>query len=210
MEAKARARATSSTQEHLQVKEIIDDLVISATGSVAVVVQTTAVNFDLLSEYEQESKIMAFAGLLNSLNFHIQILIKTNRIDISNYVNYLKAQHSKPLSPGLKKQLEIYTQFVQNLIVQNEVLDKKFYIVIPYSPIASLTPTGMIKGPKKDEQAVSLEATKLAEKGKMFLYPKRDHILKQIARMGLIGHQLTNKELLELFYSIYNPADENG
>ena len=207
MDAKARARATSSTQEHLQVKDIVEDLVITATGSAALIIQTTAVNFDLLSEYEQDNKIYAFAGLLNSLNFPIQILIKTNRVDISNYVNYLKAQQNNPMTKGLKNQLEIYTQFIQNLIVQNDVLDKKFYIVIPYNPIATLNPSGILKL-SKEKETVEVESSKLAEKGKIFLYPKRDHVLKQIARMGLIGHQLTNTELLELFYNLYNPGND--
>lgn len=209
MDAKARARATASTQEHLQIKDIIDDLAVTAVGSVAVVVQTSAVNFDLLSEYEQDNKIYAFAGLLNSLNFPIQIFIKTNRIDISHYVNTLKSQQSRPMSPGLKKQLEIYTQFVQNLIVENDVLDKKFYIVIPYNPTASFSSTGMIVPQKMSAEEMIMESERIIEKAKIFLYPKRDHILKQIARMGLVGHQLTNAELLELFYNIYNPS-KNG
>jgi hypothetical protein len=208
MDAKARARATHSTQEHIEVKEIIDDLVITSTGSAAILIQTTAVNFDLLSEYEQDNKIYAFAGLLNSLNFPIQILIRTNRIDISNYINYLKAQSDRPMGPGLKKQLQIYTHFVNNLIVQNDVLDKKFYIVLFFNPIASLTSAGILKQDKNDS-AVAMEIDKLTERGKIFLYPKRDHILKQLGRMGLAGHQLVNAELMELFYNIYNPSD-NG
>lgn len=205
MDAKARARATASTQEHLEIKDIVDDLIVTTAGSVAIIVQTTAVNFDLLSEYEQDNKIMAFAGLLNSLNFPIQILIKTNRIDISNYITYLKTQTDRAMSPGLAKQLKIYTQFVQNLIVQNDVLDKKFYLVIYYNPVATLTSAGLLKENVTDK-SVAVEIDKLAEKGKIFLYPKRDHILKQLSRMGLGGHQLTNPELLELFYNIYNPS----
>lgn len=208
MDPNARARATSSTQEHLELKDIVDDLVITTSGSAALLIQTTAVNFDLLSEYEQENKIVAFAGLLNSLNFPIQILIKTNRIDISNYVNYLKSQTERAMGPGLQKQLKIYTQFIQNLIVQNDVLDKKFYMVIYYNPVASLTSAGVLKQDSANKE-VEMEIDKLAERGKIFLYPKRDHVLKQISRMGLSGHQLTNPELLELFYNIYNPS-QNG
>jgi hypothetical protein len=208
LEAKARARAQASTQEHLEVKDIIDDIVVTATGSAALILQTTAVNFDLLSEYEQDNKIVSFAGLLNSLNFPIQILIKTNRIDITSYVNYLKSQTERAMSPGLKKQLQIYTQFIQNLIVQNDVLDKKFYIVIYYNPVASITNAGVLKQDSGTRSTVEVE--KLAERGKIFLYPKRDHILKQLGRMGLTGHQLTNPELMELFYSIYNPTENNG
>jgi hypothetical protein len=211
MDSNARARTISSTQEHLEVREILDDLVITKSGSVALVIQTSAINFDLLAEYEQDSKIYAFAGLLNSLNFHIQILIRTKRIDISNYVDYLREQESEAMSEGLRKQLSIYTEFIQNLIVQNDVLDKNFFIVIPFNPAGDLPGTNILKS-KKDKEEIekhmSMKQEQLIEKAKIFLYPKRDHILKQIGRMGLFGHQLTTRELITEFYTIYNPDEE--
>lgn len=212
MEAKSRAKIIESTQDHLEIRDIVDDIVVTKSGSAALVLQTSAVNFDLLSEYEQDNKIYAFAGLLNSLNFHIQIMIRTKRIDISTYLDYLKQMSNREISPGLKKQLDIYTQFIQNLIVQNDVLDKNFFIVIPYNPAFQL-PSFNIIGKKKNEDVKetqeNMATEKLVEQAKMFLYPKRDHILKQLSRMGLDGHQLTNKELLAEFYTLYNPGEKN-
>jgi hypothetical protein len=211
MDQKARARATASTQEHLAIREIMDDLIINKNGSVSMVIQTSSINFDLLAEYEQDSKIYAFAGLLNSLNFRIQILIRTRRIDITNYVDYLKSQRNKAMSEGLKKQLEIYTLFIEKLITENDVLDKSFFIVIPYSPGVSLPGTNILDAKKNKEQQEEYKDMKkeqLVEKAKMFLFPKRDHLLKQLGRMGLFGHQLTNKELVSEFYTLYNPEEE--
>lgn len=211
MDPRARARTTWSTQDHLEVKEIVDDLVITKSGTVALVVQTSAINFDLLAEYEQDSKIYAFAGLLNSLNFHIQILIRTRRIDISNYIDYLKKQEELAMSEGLKKQLQIYTHFIENLIVENDVLDKNFFIVIPFNPAGDIAVTNILKNKKnKDEleKQMQMKQDQLLEKAKIFLYPKRDHILKQLGRMGLFGHQLTTKELITEFYIIYNPDEK--
>lgn len=213
MDKNARARAIASTQDQLELKEIRDDLIITKSGSVAMVIQTSAINFDLLAEYEQDNKIFAYAGLLNSLNFRIQILIRTKRIDITNYIDYLESQKQRPMSEGLKKQLEIYTKFVQNLIVQNDVLDKNFFIVIPYSPGVSM-PTGNIlktkKNKEEEEQYRQMQIDQLLEKAKIFLYPKRDHVLKQLSRMGLLGHQLNDTELLSEFYTIYNPEEEEN
>ncbi len=211
MDVNARARTTASTQEHLEIRDIVDDLVVTTSGSVALVLQTSAINFDLLAEYEQDSKIYAFAGLLNSLNFHIQILIRTRRIDISNYVDYLKEQENESMSEGLRKQLKIYTEFIQNLIVQNDVLDKTFLIVIPFNPAGEIPGSGILKSKQSREELeknLQLKQEQLVEKAKIFLYPKRDHILKQLGRMGLFGHQLTNKELITEFYTIYNPDEE--
>lgn len=212
MDPKARAKTIESTQDHLEVKEIIDDLVLTKSGSAALVLQTSAVNFDLLSEYEQDNKIYAFAGLLNSLNFHIQIMIRTRRIDISTYIDYLKSKNTPDISPGLKRQLDIYTQFIQNLIVQNDVLDKNFFIVVPYNPSFKLPSFNILENKKSNdlqEKQEKMAKEKLVEQAKMFLYPKRDHILKQIARIGLDGHQLNNKELLAEFYTLYNPVEKD-
>ncbi len=212
MDKKARARATASTQDHLGIKDVRDDLVITSRGSIAMVIQTSSINFDLLAEYEQDNKIYAFAGLLNSLNFRIQILIRTKRIDITNYIDYLKTSKDKTLmSEGLKEQLNIYTNFVQKLIVQNDVLDKTFYLVVPYSPGAPIPGANILdskKNKEEQEKAKQMKTDQLLEKAKIFLYPKRDHILKQLNRMGLFGHQLLTKELLSEFYTIYNPDEE--
>ena len=175
MEENARARTIASTQDHLEIKEIVDDLIITKSGSVALVLQTSAINFDLLAEYEQDNKIYAFAGLLNSLNFHIQILIRTKRIDISNYIDYLKNQEQTTMSEGLKRQLQIYTEFIQNLIVQNDVLDKTFLIIIPFNPAGDIPGSKIFKSKKTKEQieeAAQMKQEQLIEKAKIFLYPK--------------------------------------
>jgi len=211
MDKNARARTTASTQDHLAIRDIRDDLIINRNGSIAMVIQTSAINFDLLAEYEQDNKILAFAGLLNSLNFRIQIMIRTKRIDITNYITYLQSQEKQAMSEGLKKQLNIYTKFVKNLIVQNDVLDKSFFIVVPYHTGTIVPSTTLIKGKKskeEEEKNQNIQTDQLIEKAKIFLFPKRDHILKQLGRMGLFGHQLTTKELITEFYTIYNPEEE--
>lgn len=205
MDAKTRAKIKNSTQDHLEIIDAIDDLALTKSGSVAMVIQTNAVNFDLLSEYEQDSKIFGFAGLLNSLNFPIQIMIKTHRIDIGNYITYLKSQQERPMTDGLRHQLQIYTQFVENIIVTNDVLDKKFYIVIPYNPGFAVSGASFKKTQEMDMNVSEKQKIRMVEQGKIFLYPKRDHVLKQLGRMGLMGHQLTSEELVSVFYNIYNP-----
>ena len=191
MKASVRSKIKDSTQEVVYIKDIIDNLVITKNGKVNLIIQTTAVNFDLLAEYEQETKINAFAGLLNSLNFPIQILVLTHPVNIKSYVEYLKNELAKQENPKIRRQMEIYLYFVQNMIIQNDVLDKKFYIVVSYThPF----------GNAKDKKTVS----KILEQAKIYLYPKRDHILRLLNSMGLFGHQLTTDELIEMFYKIYN------
>lgn len=79
-----------STQDHLDILDIQDDVLILTGGRFRIVVEATAINFDLLSEDEQNATIFAYSNLVNSLNYPVQVLIRTRQVDITNYVNYLK------------------------------------------------------------------------------------------------------------------------
>ncbi len=207
MDTKRRVKIPYATQDHIAIRDIVDDLIITKSNSVALVIQTSSVNFDLLSEQEQTSKIMAFAGLLNSLSFPLQVLVRTNRIDIGKYIGYLKSETQRALSPGLRKQLNIYTTFIQNLTIHHEVLDKKFYLVISHHSIGEISnPMQMAKA---EDKTPKFNKKKLLEQGKNKLYFKRDHLIKQLSRMGLTGHQLDTEQLIDLFYDIYNPKKKN-
>lgn len=207
MDAKRRAKVPYSTQDHLAIRDIVDDLIVTKSNSVSLVIQTSSVNFDLLSEQEQTSKILAFSGLLNSLSFPLQVIVRTNRIDIGKYISYLKEETQRTLSPGLRKQLNIYTNFIQNLTFHHEVLDKKFYLIISEYSIGDMS--NPMQMAKNEEQTTVFNKKKLVEKAKTKLYFKRDHLIKQLSRMGLTGYQLETEQLIDLFYDIYNPKKEN-
>jgi hypothetical protein len=199
----------ASTQEHLDIESIQENLVILKDGTFSLVLQTTAVNFDLLSEPEQDAKIMSFGQLLNSLNHSFQILVRTKTVNIGKYIDYLKSFENKQLSEGLKKQIGIYTRFVQNLIIKNEVLDKNFFIVVSYRTFGTVKPTNPISQLKKEDEKKIKNIEKQIGQAKAYLAPKRDHIIKQLHRLGLQAHQLSTKELTELFYEVYNPSDSS-
>lgn len=192
-----------STQQHLDIADIRDNLVILKNGVVSLALETTSLNFDLLSEREQDSKILAFAGLLNSLSFHVQIGIRTQRTDLSDYIEQLHVAKNRQITEGLRQQMEIYIQFIKNLTVTNEVLEKRFFIIIPSSTGVSLRPGFFKKLFGKGDQTVNVDEA--IEKAKVRLYPRRDHIAKQLKKIGLFARQLTSSELVKLYYGIYNP-----
>jgi len=192
-----------STQEHLEIEDIIDDLVLLKNGMVSLVMQTTAVNFELLSEREQDAKITAFAGLLNSLTFQMQIVIKTERTDVSNYIDNLRTYKSKQISNALKKQIDIYMKFINNLTFNREVLAKNFFIAIP-EVIGTVQRTSMIKQLFGKQNKI-VNKKKLIDAAKIKLYPKRNHLRKQFKRMGLASRQLNQAELVRLYYTMYDP-----
>ena len=195
----------ASTQEHLPIEDIRDDIIILKDGSCCLVLQVSAINFDLLSEKEQKAMIFAYAALLNSLSFSIQILIRSKRKDISAYLKLLTRQETKLKKLSLKKQLTKYKQFVEEIVKKNEVLDKKFYVVIPFSTLELGTVQTAVSIIKK-KKTLPYPKEYIVQRAKTNLAPKKDHLVKQFNRLGIKSYQLKTKELVNLFYSIYNPG----
>lgn len=194
-------KPSASTQDHLDIEDIREDLVILKTGWVALVMSTTAVNFDLLSEAEQDATIYAYGAFLNSLSFPVQTLIRSKKADITAYFQSLQDAEAAQPNPDLKRQMQKYQDFIQATVQQKTVLDKKFYLIINYSPIEA-----GFKGFGKSSGMTSKSKGQLIEAAKAALAPKRDHVIKQTARLGLTTRQLLTQELIELSYDIYNPA----
>lgn len=198
--AQAAAKIRASTQEHLDIDDILEDMVLLKTGWVALVISTTAVNFDLLSEAEQDATIYAYGALLNSLTFPVEILIRTKKADITSYFKSLEEAEQTQPNPDLKRQIQKYEDFIQSTVQQKTVLEKEFYLIINFSPLE----LGIRASFKKPQSQRS--KAQLVRDAKSALFPKRDHLIKQLARLGLTARQLATQELIELFYDIYNPA----
>lgn len=196
----------ASTQESLDIYTIKNHLVFLKDGSVALVLKTTAINFNLLSEEEQDATIYAYAGLLNSLSFTIQILIRSQKKNISDYLDLLDTRIQATPSQKIKEQLLAYRQFVKSLVKENRVLEKKFYVIIPFTALELGVTASTFNPLSKEPQKPPFDLSYIEEKAAMALYPRRDHVIRQFARIGLKAQQLTTPELVNLFYSIYNQA----
>src|SRR5690606_25690946 len=120
-----------STQDHLDIADIKDDLVVLKNGKVSLVIETTSLNFDLLDSKEQDAKIFSFAAFLNSIKFPIQIVIRTQRTDVAKYLKLLESYKRKVTSEAVTKQVQMYQEFINNLTESTQILDKHFYTVIP-------------------------------------------------------------------------------
>jgi hypothetical protein len=203
---------TSSAQQYLEIFDISNDLLILRDGSASLVLQVNAINFGLLSEPEQDAIIYAYAALINSLSFPIEIVIRSQPKDVTNYLNYLDEQMQKATNPLRKQQIALYRNFVGNLITEQNVLDKNFFVVLPMSalelglanaanPLSDVIKTN--KPPQFDKHYVVEKATNV-------LIPRRDHMIGQFGRLGLQARHLTTKELIHLFYTSYNMEASEG
>jgi hypothetical protein len=200
----------ASTQEHLDIYTVVDHLAILKDGSVAMVMKTSAINFMLLSESEQDATIYAYASLLNSLSFPIQILIRSSRKDISSYLDLLDEKMAETQSQKIKEQLVKYRAFIKDLVKENRVLEKHFYVVIPFSSLELGLKPQQLNPLAKPPQKPPYQTDYILNKAKMVLYPRRDHLIRQFARVGLKTTQLSTTELLALYYQIYNPDAGDG
>lgn len=201
----------STTQEFIDIYDITNDMTIMKDGSCSLIITVDALNFGLLAEEEQDAIMYSYAGLLNSLNYPIQIVIRSQTKDATNYLNLLREQEMRASSELKKSQIRAYAGFVADLIRERNVLDKKFYIVIPANSLEMglLPPSTVVPGVKQIDVS-TIERSVIIDKAKNILEPKRDHLISQFGRIGLSAHQLTTQEIIQLFYTSYNPEAAEG
>ena len=180
-------------------------------GTTSLVMIVDAMNFGLLAESEQDAIMYAYAGLLNSINYPIQIVINSRTKDVTTYLHLLEQQESETASPIMQGRIRAYREFVGNLIHDRNVLDKKFYVVIPATPLelGMIAPSSVLPG-KQSPGIESMERSVIIEKAVNLLEPKRDHLAAQFVRIGLFSRQLTTQEIIQLFYIKYNPEAAEG
>lgn len=201
----------NTTQEFLEVYDITNNLVILKNGTVSVALTVSAINFGLLAEEEQDAVMYAYAGLLNSLNYPIQIVIHSQTKDVTSYLALLKDQEESASSTLIRKRIGAYREFVANLIQERNVLDKKFFVIIPATglELGFVSPKGLLPG-QAEVTISNYERSVIVEKAKNVLEPKRDHLISQFARIGLYARELETQELIQLFYARYNPEAIEG
>jgi hypothetical protein len=185
----------ATTQKFTEVEDIIDDVVILNGGNACSIIEVTATNFALLSTQEQDAKVFAYASLLNSLSFPIQVIVRSQKLDVSSYLKLLDNQIKTTQNELLSEQIKLYRDFVGELVKVNSVLDKKFYICISYSYLE--------KGPSVP---VGNQKQGFAEQAKTSLHSKAESLHSQLSRLNLRAKTLEKEELTKLFYQIFNDS----
>lgn len=193
----------ASTQEFAEVETVDHNVVMYTNGSCTMIITATAVNFGLLSDKEQDAIIYAYAGLLNSLSFPVEILIRTQHKDVTAYLRLLEAQEAKQTNPKLAKSIHGYRLFVAATVKEKDVLDKKFYIVIPFSYLELGVSTNVLFGGSKTK-GLPYSRQYIFERALNALNPKCDQLIRLMNRIGLQAKQLNNDQLIKLFFDIYN------
>jgi hypothetical protein len=194
-------KTRNSTQKFIEIQDIVDDLVILSGGYACIVIEIKATNFALLSVDEQNAKIYAYASLLNSLSYPLQIVIRSKRLNISSYLKLLEEEANSAKNPVFGNQISMYKDFVAELVKVNTILDKKFYAIIYYSSLES----GI--GGVSQQMGVSSEQSMFVVGAKSALHSKAEGFLNQIQRVNLQAEVLKKEKLVKLFYEIYNDVN---
>jgi hypothetical protein len=189
----------ATTQDFIEIDEVKDNILVMKNRSAALIIEVGTVNYWLLATEEQDSIISAYAKLLNSLSFPVQILIISKKTDISTYIDLISNTIRKQTDQKTIKKLESYRDFIKATVKKAEVLAKNFYFVIPFSPFEL--------GPVKSLQNISTDY--LVSRAKTSLYPKKDNLLRLLSRIGLRANVLEKEAIIELYHGLYNPSQES-
>jgi hypothetical protein len=203
----------NSTQNTLQIAEVRDGIVIMNDGSYRSVIMVKSVNFDLMSPQEQEAVEFAYQGFLNSLYFPIQIFIRSQKVDLQPYITKLDKIRTEHDNMLLAMMMEDYINYIDQLSQQTNIMDKKFYIVVPFWPHVDVQKaltqsknfvTGFMGLFNSKEQHVVINEQDL-EKAKAELRNRVQAVLQGLMQCNIQGLPLDTQELIELFYDTYNP-----
>ena len=175
----------SSSRHQIAIKAVEDSVLELPNNEFRVIIETSSINFHLMSESEQDATVDIYKAFLNSLSFPIQIVQKVRALDLDDYLQSFEDIKAKEAVMVYKKQIEGYTSYVKSLVKTNKILSRQFYIIIPYTLL--------------NKQTAQIAREQLAHRLSM--------IEKGLSNVGIKSRQLSSLEILDLFYSSYNASD---
>lgn len=201
----------NSTQNALLLSEIRDNMVIVNDGSMRAVVACQSINFDLMSDREREAVEYSYQQFLNSLYFPIQILVRSQKVDIGPYLDRLGKIRRDQDNMLLGALMDDYIDFISLLAQETNIMDKSFFIVVPYYPFGDMSSAvnssksfmTNLFAPQK-QQRIKIDE-KSFSKAKEEIKNRTSTITNGLAQIGIRAVQLNTKELGELYYNCYNP-----
>lgn len=202
----AGAKINTSTQQYLDIAEVRDSVVVMKDGTLRGVLLVSSINFALKSEDEQNALVQSYVGFLNSLDFPLQIVIQSRRLDIDNYLDRLNEAEKKQNNELLRAQISDYRQYIKELVELGNIMSKRFFVVVPYDPISNQAKSFW----QRFRQVLSPGAA-VRMKEEMFrdrvgdLAKRVNLVSGGLSGVGLQVMQLDTQGLVELYYNVYNP-----
>lgn len=205
--------STNATQEFVPIKEVRDGIVILKDGGMRSILLCSSLNFSLKSEDERNAILLQFQDFLNSLDFSIEIVIQSRKLDIRPYIALLEEQGKNQTNNLMKIQVREYIEFIKNFTENTNIMTKNFFIVVPYNPailnaggggsLTSRLKLGLRS--TKKEQAAATEAN--FDETRSQLEERLSVVEQGLVRTGIRVARLGTEEVIELFYKAFNPGE---
>lgn len=211
---KSAKKSMASTQMYLKIAEIRDDTLVLKNGGIRAVLRVSSINFNLKSEEEQNAIIYSYQNFLNSIEFPIQVVIKSKKLDIDNYIDQLTDLGEKQTNTLLQRQTYEYMDYIQRLVEYADIMQKEFYVVVPYDPFRSTKPNFLQRffqdmSPKDSFAELKRRHNEFIQLKKGL--NQRINVVKSgLENTGLTVDQLNTQKLIELFYETYNPLSSRN
>jgi type IV secretory pathway VirB4 component len=197
------------TQDLIDVASIEDDVVVLKNGALRQILIVSGVNFELKSEEEQDIILYAYQNLLNSLDFSIQFVVHSRKLNIESYLKTLEELISKEEDELLREQIREYQIFISDFVSQNTIMTKTFFVVVPYERIVLPTksklpfslPFVQQTTKKEPENSTAEELAKDIQQ----LRQRTEQVIIGLQNIGLRAVPLNREEIIELLYNLYNP-----
>ncbi len=204
------AVTSSATQEFVPLKEVRNGIVLLKDGGMRAILLCSSLNFSLKSSDERNAILMQFQDFLNSLDFSIEIVIQSRKLDIRPYIALLEEREKAQTNSLMKIQVREYIGFIKNFAENTNIMTKHFFIVVPYSPaIINTSESGGIisrlgLGTKKEKTSA---ADASFEENRSQLEERLLVVEQGLIRAGIRVAQLGTEEVIELFYKAFNPGE---
>lgn len=205
MKGKRKVKAVP-TQVYLPISEIKDGVVVLKDGTLRQVLLVSSINFALKSEDEQNALISSYVSFLNSLDFPLQIVAQSRKLQIQPYLDKLVQIERNLANELLKVQIADYRSFVKELVDIGQIMTKRFYVVVPYDPLSNKKKGFFtrLKEVFKPANTVRIKEERFQER-KYDLESRVRQVLGGLEGMGLQVVPMNTQALIELYYTTYNP-----
>lgn len=195
-----------ASQRYLDIAEIREDVIIMKDGTLRAVLLVSSINFALKSVDEQNAVVQAYMQFLNGIDFPIQVVIQSRRMNIDAYLRAMEEQEKIQTNELLKRQTHDYRAFIKQLVQLGDIMQKRFFVAVPFNP-ASDKQKGFFEKMKEilsPSSAIRLSDEKF-QKHKFTLGLRVNQVAQGLSSMSLNAVQLDTQSLIELFYNVYNP-----
>lgn len=210
-ESKKSAQAKSA-QDFINIESVRDGVIVMKDGGIRAVLMASSLNFALKSEDEQDAITFQYQNFLNSLDFSVQFVVHSRKLNISPYLDTLTDRVREEPNELLKVQIEEYVDFVKSFVELSNIVAKMFYVVVPFNP-SIITRHGImgrvmsfLKPPSASQKKAGARDQFAEFKNQLF--QRVDEVSLGLIRIGVRTAPLNTEELVELFYGLYNPTEQ--